>query len=198
MSNLLLGGEMEHHLFGVLNLITGHYTVFRYVSLSSLKNNSDAHQLIFQVVFLSLKHSIMELSSTSQVCISFCGVFCYIFPEATSPPPRNRRFVHQSDFRNLPRKGCLSEGCRLAEGGKGSPWETCKEELGEVISQTLSLKCGAGEGSVKDSAVRNTGYYSLRGPGHRLRMTMQKPLQVSWFRSEYVLPLPLIADDYVY
>lgn len=105
VSNLLLGGEMEHHLFGVLNLITGHYSVFRYVSLSSLKNNSDTPQLIFQVVFLSLKHSIMELSSTSQVCISFCGVFCYFFPEATSPPPRNRRFVHQSDFRNLPRKG---------------------------------------------------------------------------------------------
>lgn len=86
VSNLLLGGEMEHHLFGVLNLITGHYSVFRYVSLSSLKNNSDTPQLIFQVVFLSLKHSIMELSSTLQVCISFCGVFCYFFPEATSPP----------------------------------------------------------------------------------------------------------------
>ena len=47
------GGKMEHHLFRVLALITGHYSVFRYVSLSSLKNNSDAHQLIFRVVSLS-------------------------------------------------------------------------------------------------------------------------------------------------
>lgn len=31
----ILGEEMEHHLFGVLNVTTGNYNVFRYVSLSS-------------------------------------------------------------------------------------------------------------------------------------------------------------------
>lgn len=39
------GGERgeRHHLFGVLNLITGNYNVFRYLSLSSLKTSSVAH-----------------------------------------------------------------------------------------------------------------------------------------------------------
>lgn len=80
-----------------------------------------------------------------------------------------------------PGKGSLFEECRRDEGGKGSPWETWKEELGEIISQILSLKCGAGEGLIKGSAVRNTEYSSLWGPGNRLRMIMEKPLQVSWF-----------------
>lgn len=37
------GGGERHHLFGVLNLITGNYNVFRYLSLSSLKKSSVAH-----------------------------------------------------------------------------------------------------------------------------------------------------------
>ena len=137
---------MEHHLFGVLNSITVHYVVFCYVSLSSFKNSSDTHQLIFRVVFLSLKQSIREPCSMSQVCISFCGVFCYFFPEPPTklklcPPKRFQKSVWE-------RAACLKGVDRMREG-RTVPEKLGRKDWKRSFFRFLSLKSPSREGLVK-------------------------------------------------
>lgn len=114
---------MEHHLFEVLDLITGHYNVFRYVSLSSLKNNYDAHQLIFQVVFLSLKLSFLVLCSISQVYIPFVVCFATFFPEA---PPEIERLSIKGISEICPERAACLKGVDRLTVGRTVPEKTWK------------------------------------------------------------------------